>query len=115
MNETVLGLVEKRLEEILKRIKNLEKLVHTNTQELSRLKESFNSLFTMKCPNCGSPINTWPIPYFMIKAIHIADALASETRGIWLNRTWLNGPQSDWQEHVVKCKNCGKEYHIVYW
>jgi len=105
----------KSLYEILEeRFESLEERINEISEAVKRLEKLMEGVFEIRCPNCGSFISTWPIPYFMVKAIHGADASPLETRGIGVKRG-LYGPQTDWLEHVIKCKKCGYEYHIIYW
>ena len=112
--ESILGILEKRLEKIEEEISKIRKAMNTNKKSIEELRKTIENMFKIRCPNCGNPIDTRPIPYFVIKAIHGADASPLETRGIGVKRG-LYGPQTDWLEHVIKCKKCGYEYHIIYW
>jgi len=98
---SILGILEKRLEKIENEISKIRKAIDTNRRNIEELRGFIEGMFKFNCPNCGNPINTWPIPYFMIKAIHVADALAAETRGVKV-KIGLDGPQTDWQEYVIK-------------
>jgi transcription initiation factor IIE alpha subunit len=110
--KTIIDVVEERLNIMEEDVKKALREISILRRDVESIKKLLEEQFTISCPNCGNALSTWPIPYFMIKALHEVDAPDAQMKRIAMGVT---NPQTDWKEIKVLCKKCEKIWHICYW